>query len=107
QLRSRRSYLVGQPQGTQTLFPRSARNTRICLADRHVKGDLRNRTRWAVNRIGWRFRIATSTRVAFCWRCDRDLGPARAPADDSASPPSPASVAEWRSTKPVDHWPDP
>jgi hypothetical protein len=40
----------------------------------------------------------TARCVVLCWKCDRDLGPARAPADDSGSPPSPASVAEWRST---------
>src|SRR6266545_3626433 len=37
-----------------------------------------------LNRIGWRWGLATSTRVAFCWKRDRKLGSARAQADTSA-----------------------
>jgi hypothetical protein len=33
-------------------------------------------------------------RCRLCWKYHRDLGPTRAPADDSASPPTPAW---WRS----------
>jgi hypothetical protein len=50
-----------------------ASRRRICLTGRH-KGDFRNRTKWAVNRIGWRWGLATSARVAFCWTCDVCLG---------------------------------
>ena len=69
QLRSRRPYLVGQPQGTQTLLTRSARNTRICLAGRHM-GDFRDRTRWAVKPYRLEMGFAMSAPVAFWWKGD-------------------------------------
>ncbi len=54
--------------------------------------------------VGSAGRAARVASVALCWNCDSDLGPARAPANDSASPPTPASWRSRRSTKSVS-WP--
>src|SRR5712691_645614 len=71
QLRSRRPDFVGQPQRTQPLLTRSARSTRICLAGRHA-GHFRAASVARIDLLGWKMGLATSARVAVCWK--RDTG---------------------------------